>query len=59
MTLNKILKLNLREPLLPHTDLKKSLLLPIKSLNTLIKKKPHYKIVFIKKTKLKKKLIII
>jgi len=40
----------------PYIDLKESLLLPIESLNTLIKKKLHYKIVFIKEAKLKKKI---
>jgi len=42
--------------LLPHIDLKKSLLLLIESLNTLVKKKPYYKIVPIKEAKLKKKI---
>jgi len=54
-TLDKTPELDLREPLLLYTDLKKSLLLLIKILNTLVKKKPYYKIVFIKEAKLKKK----
>ena len=33
-----------------------SLLPPIKLLSTLVKKKPHYKMVFTKKAKLKKKI---
>ena len=55
-TLDRTLEPNLKEPLLPYTDLKKSPSLFIKSLNTLIKKKPHYKIIFIKETKPKKKI---
>jgi len=54
--LNRILKLDLKKPLLLYIDLKKSLLLLIKFLNTLIKKKLYYKIVFIKEIKLKKKI---
>jgi len=42
--------------LLLYIDLKESLLLPIESLNTLVKKKPYYKIVPIEETKLKKKI---
>jgi len=42
--------------LLLHIDLKKSLSLPIESLNTLVKKKLYYKMVPIKKAKLKKKI---
>ena len=42
--------------MLPHIDLKESLLLLVEVLNTLVKKKPYYKLVFIKKAKLKKKI---
>jgi len=42
--------------LLLYIDLKKSLLLPTESLNTLVKKKLYYKIVPIKEAKLKKKI---
>jgi len=42
--------------LLPHTDFKKSLSLPTKSINTLVKKKLYYKMVPIKETELKKKI---
>jgi len=54
--LDKTLKPDLGESSLPYIDLKESLLLLIKSLNTLVKKKPHYKMVSIKETKLKKKI---
>ena len=47
---------DLGEPPLPPTNLKKSLLLPIKSLSTLAKKKPYYIIVPTKEAKLKKKI---
>jgi len=40
----------------PYIDLKESLSLPIESLNTLVKKKPYYKMVPIKEAKLKKKI---
>ena len=42
--------------MLPHIDLKESLSLPIEFLNTLVKKKPYYKMVFIKEAELKKKI---
>jgi len=42
--------------LLPHIDLRKSLSLPVESLNTLAKKKLYYKMVPIKEAKLKKKI---
>jgi hypothetical protein len=44
LTLDKILKLNSLEPLLP-------------SLNTLVKKKPHYIIILTNKAELKKNII--
>ena len=40
----------------PYIDLRESLSLPIKSLNTLAKKKPYYKMVSIEEAKLKKKI---
>jgi len=40
----------------PKPNIRESLLLPVKSLNTLVKKKPYYKMVFIKETELKKKI---
>ena len=43
-------------PLLPPINLGEPLLPLIKSLNTLVKKKPYYKMVPIKEAKLKKKI---
>ena len=46
LTLDKILKLNFKMSLLP----------PVKLLSTLVKKKPHYIIVFTEEARLKKKI---
>ena len=43
-------------PLLLPIDIGESLLLPVESLNTLVKKKPHYIIVPAKEAKTKKKI---
>ena len=53
-TLDRTLKLDLKEFLLLHIDLKRSLLLSINFLNTLKKEKLYYKMVFIKEIKQKK-----
>ena len=65
-TLDEILELNYRAPLLlpidigesllPPIDLGESLLPPVKSLNTLVKKKPYYMTVPAKEAKPKKKI---
>ena len=55
-TLDKILKLIFKALLLLPIDLRVFLLPLIKSLNILIKKKPHYIIVFTEEAGLKKKI---
>jgi len=55
-TLDRTPELDLREPLSLYIDLREFLLLLIEFLNTLVKKKPYYKLVFIKEAKLKKKI---
>ena len=55
-TLNKTLELNHKVPLLQPIDLKESLLLPAKSLNTLVNKKLNYVMVSDEEVELKKKI---
>ena len=56
LTLDKILEPNYRAPPSLPTDTGESPLPPVESLNTLVKKKPHYITVLAKEAKLKKKI---